>query len=68
MRKGDCVRVTEVVTSEDLLETKVEMLTVEQSTTDWYFLFVKGSLILKNQAGNLEEFKGVNIGGIWFEY
>ncbi|NMH70108.1 hypothetical protein HF072_15095 [Bacillus sp. RO3] len=60
----ECVKMTSVTTSDDLLETKVEIVPVEGYSFDTYFLFAKGSMKLANE----EEMKGVNIGGFWIEY
>lgn len=60
----ECVKMTSITTSDDLLETKVEVLPVEGYSCDTYFLFAKGSMKLANE----EEMKGVNIGGFWIEY
>jgi hypothetical protein len=64
----ECVKMTSVVTPDDLLETRVEMLSVEGYSFDTYFLFAKGSMKLANEDGVTEKMKGVNIAGFWLEY
>ncbi|MFE8699789.1 hypothetical protein ACFYKX_04030 [Cytobacillus sp. FJAT-54145] len=60
----ECVKLTSIVTAEDLLETKVEILPVEGYSFDFYYIFAKGSLKLANE----DEMKGLNIAGFWIEY
>ncbi|MBU7594884.1 hypothetical protein [Metabacillus halosaccharovorans] len=64
----ECVKMTSVTTPDDLLTTKVEILSVEEYSFDTYFLFAKGSLKLVSDDGIVEEMKGVNVGGFWIEY
>ena len=58
---------TSVTTPDNLVTTKVEILSVEDYTYDTYFLFAKGSMKLANDNG-IEEIKGLNIAGVWVEY
>ncbi|WLR57530.1 hypothetical protein LC048_12115 [Mesobacillus subterraneus] len=60
----ECVKVTQVVI-EDELETEIKTYSIQGYSFDWYLLFAKGALLLKDEQGNMEEFRGVNIGGLW---
>lgn len=60
----ECVKVSQVVI-EDKLKTEIETYSIQGYSFDWYLLFAKGALLLKNEQGNMEEFRGVNIGGLW---
>lgn len=60
----ECVKVSEVVV-DDKLKTDVKIFSIEGSYYDWYLLFAKGALTLKDEEGNIEELKGINIGGLW---
>ncbi|GAM14882.1 hypothetical protein [Mesobacillus selenatarsenatis] len=60
----ECVKVSQVVI-EDELKTEIETYSIQGYSFDWYFLFAKGALFLKDEQGNMEEFTGVNIGGLW---
>ncbi|MGM0840187.1 MAG: hypothetical protein ACQEWE_05640 [Bacillota bacterium] len=60
----ECVKMTSITTSDDLLETKVEVLPVEGYSYDTYFLFAKGFMKLAGE----DEIKGLNIGGYWIVY
>ena len=60
----ECVRVSQVVV-EDTLKTEVKPYSIQGYSFDWYLLFAKGELMLKDEEGNIEEFKGINIGGLW---
>lgn len=60
----ECVKITEVVT-EDILKTEIKILSIQGYSFDWYLLFAKGALTLKDEEGRIEEFEGINIGGLW---
>jgi hypothetical protein len=60
----ECVKVSQVVI-EDELKTEIETYSIQGYSFDWYLLFAKGALLLKDEQGNMEEFRGVNIGGLW---
>lgn len=60
----ECVRVSEVVV-EDTLKTEIKTFSIQGYSFDWYLLFAKGALLLKDEEGNIKEFKGINIGGLW---
>jgi len=64
----ECVKMTSVTTSDDTLTTKVEILSVEDYSYDFYYLFAKGSMKLANEDGSVDEMKGLNIAGFWIEY
>lgn len=64
----ECVKMTSVTTSNDTVTTKVEILSVESYSYDFYYLFSKGSMKLANEDGSVEEVKGLNIAGFWVEY
>ncbi|WP_226675315.1 hypothetical protein [Mesobacillus jeotgali] len=60
----ECVKVSQVVI-DDNLKTEIETYSIQGYSFDWYLLFAKGALLLKDEQGNMEEFRGVNIGGLW---
>ncbi|MFT9600268.1 hypothetical protein [Mesobacillus sp.] len=60
----ECVKVSQVVI-DDELKTEIETYSIQGYSFDWYLLFSKGALLLKDEQGNMEEFRGVNIGGLW---
>ncbi|MBT2691604.1 hypothetical protein [Bacillus sp. ISL-55] len=60
----ECVKVSQVVI-EDKLKTEIETYSIQGYSFDWYLLFAKGALLIKDEQGNMEEFRGVNIGGLW---
>ena len=60
----DCVKVSDVVV-EDELKTEVKVLSIQNYSFEWYLLFARGGLVLKDEEGNLKEFNGINIGGLW---
>jgi hypothetical protein len=60
----ECVKMTSVINSDDSLETKVEVLSVEGHSYRSYFLFAKASMKLESE----KERRGINIAGFWFEY
>jgi hypothetical protein len=60
----ECLKITEVIT-EDTFKTEVNPFFIQDSSFDWYLFFARGSLILKDENGNVAEFSGVNIGGLW---
>jgi len=64
----ECVKMTSVTTSDDTVTTKVEILSVEDYSYDFYYLFAKGSMKLANEDGSVDEMKGLNIAGVWIEY
>ncbi len=60
----ECVKVSDVVV-DDELKTEVKVLSIQGYSFDWYMLFARGELILKDEDGNVNEFSGINIGGLW---
>ncbi|WP_079508585.1 hypothetical protein [Mesobacillus jeotgali] len=60
----ECIKITEVVT-EGTLRTKVKAFTIEDYSFDWYPLFAKGGLSLKDDDGDIQVIQGINIGGLW---
>ncbi|ESU33218.1 hypothetical protein G3A_07550 [Bacillus sp. 17376] len=60
----ECVKVSQVVIYDEL-KTEIETYSIQGYSFDWYLLFAKGALLLKDEQGNMEEFTGVNIGGLW---
>jgi hypothetical protein len=60
----ECVKVYDVVV-DDELKTEVKVLSIQGYSFDWYMLFARGELILKDEDGNVNEFSGINIGGLW---
>ncbi|WP_226087437.1 hypothetical protein [Mesobacillus sp. S13] len=60
----ECVKVSEVIV-EGNLETEVKIYSIQDFSFDWYLLFARGELILKDEDGNVKEFSGINIGGLW---
>ncbi|WP_102262329.1 hypothetical protein [Mesobacillus jeotgali] len=60
----ECVKVSQVVI-DDNLKTEIETYSIQGYSFDWYLLFAKGVLLLTDEQGNMEEFRGVNIGGLW---
>ena len=60
----ECVRVSQVVV-EDRLKTEIKTFSIQGYSFDWYLLFAKGALMLKDEEGDIKEFKGINIGGLW---
>ncbi|MGV2941266.1 hypothetical protein AB5I83_16810 [Mesobacillus sp. LC4] len=60
----ECVKVAEIVV-EDKVKTEVKIYSIQDFSFDWYLLFARGELILKDEDGNVKEFSGINIGGLW---
>jgi hypothetical protein len=60
----ECVKVSQVGI-EDKLKNEIETYSIQDYSFDWYLLFAKGALLLKDEQGNMEEFTGFNIGGLW---
>lgn len=60
----ECVKVSQVVI-DDELKTEINILTIQGYSFDWYMLFARGNLTLKDEDGNIKEFSGINIGGLW---
>jgi hypothetical protein len=60
----ECVKVSQVVI-EDELKTEIKTYSIQGYSFDWYLLFSKGALLLNDEEGNIEEFRGANIGGLW---
>lgn len=60
----ECVKVSDVVV-DDELKTEIKILSIQGYSFDWYLLFARGGLSLKDEDGNLKEFSGINIGGLW---
>ena len=64
----ECVKMISVTTSEDTVTTKVEILSVESYSYNFYYLFSKGVMKLATEDGSVEEMKAMNIAGFWLEY
>lgn len=64
----ECVKITPVVTNQNVLKTKVEILSINGYSFKWYLLFAKSGIQLADDKGNIEEIKGINICGYWIEY
>ncbi|MBS8263625.1 hypothetical protein DYI25_04100 [Mesobacillus boroniphilus] len=60
----ECVKVSEVVV-EDELKTEIKIFSIQDYSYDWYLLYGKGALTLKDEVGNVKKFSGINIGGLW---
>jgi hypothetical protein len=60
----ECVKVSDVVV-DDELKTEIKILSIQGYSFDWYMLFARGGLSLKDEDGNVKEFSGINIGGLW---
>jgi hypothetical protein len=60
----ECVKVSEVHVNDEL-KTEIKTLSIQGYSFDWYMLFARGGLTLKDEDGNIKVFSGVNIGGLW---
>jgi hypothetical protein len=64
----ECVRITSNVTPDGTLKTEAKIVHISDYSFDWYLFFAKGSMKFENEDGQIDELKGINLAGFWFEY
>lgn len=67
MRDYECVKITSKTTHDSQLETVVEILRIKGRSFEWELFYAKGSLTLENSEGEIEELRGINVAGFWFD-
>ncbi|GAE25569.1 hypothetical protein JCM9140_1569 [Halalkalibacter wakoensis JCM 9140] len=62
------MKIVEHVTPEDMLEIVPEVVQVQERRFNWFLFYSKGLLKLEDEKGDVEELRGLNVAGFWFEY
>ena len=62
----ECVKISYSTLEE--LETKTEVVLIQDYSFDWYVFFAKGSIKIGNTANEVEEINSINIAGFWIDY
>ncbi|MDG5472054.1 hypothetical protein P6709_09850 [Jeotgalibacillus sp. ET6] len=64
----ECVKVTSIITSDDLIKTEAEVMPVADYTFHWYGIIATGSMVIEEGEDQQETLKGFNIAGFWIDY